>query len=228
MHPVVVHGGGPQIGELMDRLGKEPEFLDGLRVTDAETLDIARMVLVGKVNREHRVGASTCTARSRSGCRGEDAGLIEAEQRDPGARLRRRRQRRQPVDRSSACSPRSSSRWSPRSASDADGQAYNINADTVAGAIAEALDAEKLVYLTDVAGSARRRGRPRRRSSAPSTAAELDALIADGTTRRRDDPQGRGVRRRGRGRRAARAHPRRPACPTRCCSSSSPTRASAP
>ncbi|MDP6863748.1 MAG: acetylglutamate kinase, partial [Acidimicrobiales bacterium] len=52
MLPLVVHGGGPQIGELMTRLGKEPEFRDGLRVTDAETLDIARMVLVGKVNRE--------------------------------------------------------------------------------------------------------------------------------------------------------------------------------
>ena len=50
--PLIVHGGGPQIGELMERLGKEPEFKDGLRVTDAETLDIARMVLVGKVNRE--------------------------------------------------------------------------------------------------------------------------------------------------------------------------------
>src|SRR5205085_11429266 len=52
MRPVVVHGGGPQIGQLMQRLGKEPEFLDGLRVTDADTLDIARMVLVGKVNRD--------------------------------------------------------------------------------------------------------------------------------------------------------------------------------
>ena len=52
MRPLVVHGGGPQIGELMARLGKVPEFVDGLRVTDAETLDIARMVLVGKVNRD--------------------------------------------------------------------------------------------------------------------------------------------------------------------------------
>jgi acetylglutamate kinase len=52
LRPVVVHGGGPQIGALMARLGKEPEFLDGLRVTDAETLDIARMVLVGKINRD--------------------------------------------------------------------------------------------------------------------------------------------------------------------------------
>ena len=52
MRPVVVHGGGPQIGELMSRLGKKPEFREGLRVTDAETLDIARMVLVGKINRD--------------------------------------------------------------------------------------------------------------------------------------------------------------------------------
>ena len=61
--PLVVHGGGPQIGELMERLGKEPEFRDGLRVTDAETLDIARMVLVGKVNREKLLAQLTPTVR---------------------------------------------------------------------------------------------------------------------------------------------------------------------
>ena len=76
MRPVVVHGGGPQIGELMARLGKEPEFRDGLRVTDAETLDIARMVLVGKVNRDDRVGHQRARPARRRACRGEDAGLI--------------------------------------------------------------------------------------------------------------------------------------------------------
>ena len=68
MRPVVVHGGGPQIGQLMARLGKEPEFRDGLRVTDADTLDIARMVLVGKVNRDI-VSAINVHAPWRSGCR---------------------------------------------------------------------------------------------------------------------------------------------------------------
>ena len=68
MNPVVVHGGGPQITDLMRRLGKEPEFVDGLRVTDAETVDIVRMALVGKVNREI-VAPSTATAPTPSGCR---------------------------------------------------------------------------------------------------------------------------------------------------------------
>ncbi len=80
MLPVVVHGGGPQIGEMMRRLGKAVEFRDGLRVTDAETLDIARMVLVGKVNREI-VSAINVHAPLAVGLSGEDAHLITAEQR---------------------------------------------------------------------------------------------------------------------------------------------------
>ncbi|HEY1826530.1 MAG TPA: acetylglutamate kinase, partial [Acidimicrobiales bacterium] len=75
--PVVVHGGGPQIGELMARLGKETEFRDGLRVTDAETLDIARMVLVGKVNRDI-VSAINVHGPLAVGMSGEDAKLITA------------------------------------------------------------------------------------------------------------------------------------------------------
>ena len=82
MHAVVVHGGGPQISELMARLGKEPEFRDGLRVTDAETLDIARMVLVGKVNRDI-VSAINVHGPLAVGLSGEDAGLIVAAARDP-------------------------------------------------------------------------------------------------------------------------------------------------
>src|SRR5947207_11572331 len=82
MNPVVVHGGGPQITDLMRRLGKEPEFVDGRRVTDAETVDIVRMTLVGKVNREivamvNRLGSYAV------GMSGEDAGLIRVDQRDP-------------------------------------------------------------------------------------------------------------------------------------------------
>ena len=82
MHPILVHGGGPQIGELMERLGMVAEFRDGQRVTDAETLDIARMVLVGKVNRE-LVAALNLHGPVAVGIAGEDAGLIEAEARDP-------------------------------------------------------------------------------------------------------------------------------------------------
>ena len=84
MRPLVVHGGGPQIGELMARLGKVPEFIDGLRVTDAETLDIARMVLVGKVNRDI-VSAINVHAPLAVGVSGEDAGLISAEAATPSS-----------------------------------------------------------------------------------------------------------------------------------------------
>jgi acetylglutamate kinase len=150
MNPVVVHGGGPQITELMRRLGKEPEFVDGRRVTDAETIDIVRMALVGKVNRE--IVASVNRHGSYAvGLSGEDAGLIRVDQRDPRLGFvgdvreidptivyRLLREELIPVIATVGV--------------DDAGQAYNINADTVAGAIAEALSAEKLVYLTDVAG----------------------------------------------------------------------------
>ncbi len=150
MNPVVVHGGGPQISDLMRRLGKEPEFVDGRRVTDAETVDIVRMALVGKVNREivARVNRHGSYA---VGLSGEDAGLIRVDQRDPRLGF---------VGDVRAIDPTIVHRLLreeliPVIATvgvDDDGQAYNINADTVAGAIASAVDAEKLVYLTDVAG----------------------------------------------------------------------------
>jgi acetylglutamate kinase len=81
MNPVVVHGGGPQISDLMRRLGKEPEFVDGLRVTDAETVDIVRMALVGKVNREI-VSSVNRHGSYAVGLSGEDAGLINVAARD--------------------------------------------------------------------------------------------------------------------------------------------------
>ena len=84
MNPVVIHGGGPQISELMRRLGKEPVFVDGLRVTDAETVDIVRMALLGKVNREV-VGAINRHGSYAIGLSGEDAGLITVSQRDPAS-----------------------------------------------------------------------------------------------------------------------------------------------
>ena len=147
---VVVHGGGPQIGQLMVRLGKVPEFVDGLRVTDADTLDIARMVLVGKVNRDI-VAAMNIHGALAVGVSGEDAGLLAATRRSaelgyvgdiaevrPAILERLLREELVPVVATIG--------------SDGAGQAYNINADTAAGAIASALGAEKLVYLTDVEG----------------------------------------------------------------------------
>ncbi len=150
MLPVVVHGCGPQIGALMRRLGKVPEFRDGLRVTDSETLDIARMVLVGKVNRDI-VGAINVHGPLAVGLSGEDAGLIMAAQRDPALGF---------VGDVSSVDPSLLRRLVAEGlvpviatiGSDLAGQAYNINADTVAGAVASALGAEKLAFLTDVDG----------------------------------------------------------------------------
>jgi acetylglutamate kinase len=177
MHPILVHGGGPQIGELMDRLGKVPEFVDGLRVTDAETLDIARMVLVGKVNRE-LVSALNVHGPVAVGIAGEDAGLIEAEQRDPALGF---------VGDVSDVNPSVLQSLLAESlipvvstiGSDADGQAYNINADAVAGAVAAAVDAQKLIYLTDVPGVLADVADPASLISA-TTVADLQAMIADG------------------------------------------------
>jgi acetylglutamate kinase len=178
MRPVVVHGGGPQIGSLMERLGKVPEFRDGLRVTDAETLDIARMVLVGKVNREI-VSAINVHGPLAVGLSGEDAGLITAHQRHPelGFVGDVRDVNAGILDRLLAES------LIPVVATigaDEAGQAYNINADTAAGAIAAAVHAAKLVYLTDVEGVRKDRDDP---GSVISTisAAELESLIDDGT-----------------------------------------------
>ena len=150
IRPVVVHGGGPQIGALLRRLGKETEFRDGLRVTDQETLDVARMVLVGKVGRDI-VGAINVHGAYAVGLSGEDGGLIRATERHaslgfvgdvaevrPGIIERLLAEDMIPVVSTIGADDR--------------GQAYNINADTVAGALAGALGAEKAVYLTDVAG----------------------------------------------------------------------------
>jgi len=140
MLPVVIHGGGPQIGDMMARLGKVTEFRDGLRVTDAETLDIARMVLVGKVNREI-VAAINVNAPLAVGLSGEDAGLILASARNPDLGF---------VGDVEDVNPGIIQRLLAEElipvvstiGADLAGQAYNINADTVAGAIAEALGAE--------------------------------------------------------------------------------------
>ena len=177
MRPVVVHGGGPQIGQLMARLGMEPEFRHGLRVTDSDTLDVARMVLVGKVNRDI-VSAINVHGALAVGLSGEDAGLITATARSPELGF---------VGDVQAVNPSILERLMAEElipvvatiASDSEGQAYNINADTAAGAVAEALAAEKLVYLTDVEGLRRDVDDP---SSLVSTvsADELEGMVGAG------------------------------------------------
>jgi acetylglutamate kinase len=150
MRPVVVHGGGPQISALMERLGMVPEFRDGLRVTDAESLDVARMVLVGKINRDI-VSSVNVHGPLAVGLSGEDAGLILASARNPELGF---------VGDVAAVNPGIVQRLLAEElipvvstiGADLAGQSYNINADTVAGALAEALEAEKVVYLTDVEG----------------------------------------------------------------------------
>ena len=150
LRPVVVHGGGPQISDLMARLGKVPEFRDGQRVTDAETVDIARMVLVGKVNREI-VSSINVHGPLAVGVSGEDAGLILAGARDPELGFVGDVHSIQPAILERLLAEQLIPVVSTIGA-DATGQAYNINADAVAGAIAEALGAEKVIYLTDIEG----------------------------------------------------------------------------
>ncbi len=178
MRPVVVHGGGPQIGALMQRLGKEPEFRDGLRVTDAETLDIARMVLVGKVNRDI-VSSINVHGSLAVGLSGEDAGLLSASARAPELGF---------VGDVVGVNPQILTRLLAEDlipvvatiGADTEGQAYNVNADTAAGAIAAALSAEKLVYLTDVAGLLADVADPTS-VIATVTVAQLEEMIAAGS-----------------------------------------------
>lgn len=157
LHPVVVHGGGPQITAMLARLGIPGEFKAGLRVTNPETMDVVRMVLTGQVSRE-LVGLINAHGPYAVGISGEDAHLFTAERKtavidgeqvdlglvgevvqvNPDAVLDIIRAGRIPVV--STVAP------------DADGVAHNVNADTAAGALAVALRAEKLVVLTDVEG----------------------------------------------------------------------------
>ncbi|GEL25639.1 acetylglutamate kinase [Pseudonocardia sulfidoxydans NBRC 16205] len=157
IHPVVVHGGGPQISAMLARLGLPGEFRGGLRVTTPETVDVVRMVLVGQVGRE-LVGLINQHGPYAVGLSGEDAGLFTAEKRtalvggeevdiglvgdvvrvNPDAVLDIVAAGRIPVV--AGVAP------------DVDGQVYNINADSAAAALAGALDAAKLVVLTDVEG----------------------------------------------------------------------------
>ena len=150
IRPVVVHGGGPQINEMLARVGVESTFVDGRRVTDAQTMEIVRMVLLGQVNPQI-VAAINTHGTVAVGVSGEDAGLIRAVPRGEGLGF---------VGDVSRINPEVLIRllddgFVPVVSTvgvDESGQAYNINADSVAGAIAEALHAEKIIYLTDIEG----------------------------------------------------------------------------
>ena len=158
IRPVIVHGGGPQIGALMKRLGKEPQFVGGMRVTDEETVQIVEMVLVGKINKEI-VGLINLHGGRAVGLSGKDASLLRA----------RKRLHKMPdgtsadiglVGEVEAVNPEpirllEENGFIPVIAPvgvGAAGETYNINADLVAGDVAAALFAEKLIHLTDVTG----------------------------------------------------------------------------
>ena len=152
--PVVVHGGGPEINSWLTKLKIEPQFRDGLRVTDAATMDVVEMVLVGRVNKE-LVSLINQAGALAVGLCGRDANLIKARHADPV-----NKERIGFVGEVTSIDTRLikslvASGYVPVISSVADdetGQAYNINADTVAGEIAAALDAEKLILLTDTPG----------------------------------------------------------------------------
>ena len=163
INPVVVHGGGPQIKAMLDRLDIKSNFVDGLRVTDAATVEVVEMVLAGKINKEI-VGAIQTAGGKAVGISGKDARLIQAERltrtrRDPATGAE------ETVDLGFVGDPKLIDRSildvlagsgimpvvAPVGAGE-DGQTYNINADTAAGAIAGAVKAKRLLMLTDVAG----------------------------------------------------------------------------
>ncbi|NNL87221.1 MAG: acetylglutamate kinase [Myxococcales bacterium] len=178
MRPVIVHGGGPQIGEALARSGKKSEFVDGLRVTDDATMDVVEMVLGGKVNREivdlvNRGGGRAI------GLTGSDGEML---------RVRRKTQNGRDIGRVGevvSVDPRpidavTGSGFIPVVAPigiDEHGVTHNINADEAAGAVARALHAEKLVLLTDVEGVLDAEGRRISRLSK----AEVQKAIAEGT-----------------------------------------------
>jgi acetylglutamate kinase len=161
IHPIVVHGGGPQIGHMLKRLGIESRFVDGLRVTDAETMEVVEMVLAGTINKQ-LVAAINAEGGCAIGLTGKDGGLIEARK---VLRSKLEGDVRTAVDLGFVGEPQrvAAHVLDTFKQSDiipviapigvgTDGETYNINADTVAGAVAAAVKATRLLLLTDVAG----------------------------------------------------------------------------
>jgi acetylglutamate kinase len=176
--PVVVHGGGPQISALMERLGKKPEFRNGLRVTDQETIEIASMVLLGTVNPQLVSAINVHGARA-VGVSGQDAGLLQVNQRDPDLGFVGDIHSVDPTVLLSAINDNAIPVVATIG-SDASGQAYNVNADTAAAAIAVALGAEKLIYLTDIEGLRATKDDPGSLVR-KATASEIDAMLKTGS-----------------------------------------------
>ena len=188
LNPIVVHGGGPQIGRMLERLKIKSEFVDGLRVTDAATVEIVEMVLAGSINKQIVASINQAGGKAVGLC-GKDANLIQARRltrtkRDPDSNIEK------VLDLGFVGDPdridttildifKQSSVIpvvSPIGIG-SDGETYNINADTVAGAIAGAVSADRLLLLTDVAGVKDKDGN----LIASMSRAEAEAMIADGT-----------------------------------------------
>ncbi len=185
MNPVVVHGGGPQIGELLKRVGKQSEFIQGMRVTDEETMDVVEMVLGGLVNKEI-VGLLNQHGGKAVGLTGKDGGFIRAKQ----MKLKSLEKEGEWIDighvgevvgiDAQLIELLDSKDFIPVVAPigvGEKGEPYNINADVVAGKLAQTLSAEKLMLLTNVAGVMDKEGKVLTGLSA----SQVDALIADGT-----------------------------------------------
>lgn len=188
IRPILVHGGGPEISGMMKRLGKQPEFIGGLRVTDAETVDIAAMVLLGVVNRRI-VATLNHFGASAVGLSGKDAQLLRARKQEKvaipgqsetvdlgfvGEVVEVRPKLLQTLEEGGFIPV-----VAPLGLGD-DGTSYNLNADTVAGAIAAALHADRLILLTDTIGILRDRNNAD--STIPTIQnAEIEQLIAEGT-----------------------------------------------
>lgn len=159
VRPVVVHGGGPEINHWLSRLAIQPQFRDGLRVTCPDTMDVVEMVLVGRVNKQIVNGLNRVGVRAVGLC-GSDGALVQA--RTHGGGVHGLVGEVAAVD-PAVLRPLLDAGYVPvisSVAADAQGQAHNINADTVAGEIAAALQAEKLILLTDTPGILRDRDDP--------------------------------------------------------------------
>ncbi len=185
LNPVVVHGGGPQIEQLLARVGKKGEFVQGMRVTDAETMDIVEMVLAGQVNKEIVELINQAGGRA-VGLTGQDGNLIKARK----LSMRSRENPEETIDIGQVGEIQSidpslihtltQTGFIPVIApigSGAEGETYNINADVVAGKIAEILKAEKLVLLTNTPGVLNKKGE----LLTGLTSRQIDELFADGT-----------------------------------------------
>jgi acetylglutamate kinase len=188
INPVVVHGGGPQIGAMLKKLNIASTFIDGLRVTDAATMEVVEMVLSGLINKQIVTGINAAGGRA-VGVSGKDGNLVMARKAER-TRLDPATKTRVPVDLGFVGEPERVDADVLRMIMHADlipvvapigvdhaGQTYNINADTVAGAVAGAIAAERLVLLTDVDGVLDKEGKviPHMK------VAQAKALIADGT-----------------------------------------------